>query len=309
MRSIYVHCRLTPKLNKQRWLQRFQTDYFSRNKKMKKKFWKKKFLTAVTLLIVHRLAWAATFTFADSKSFLFATWFVDFGFCVDTAGPGAPFLPFGTRNIVTFLRLERFSVTLVRASFTDSTAHLEAAHAGCVANGPVGPLGPSWTTPTFELTDSNGNTCRTINRVGNGLSTFRFCENFDFDKIWNFDQKFLISTKILNFDQNFEFRLKFRKSTKKFFFSQFSIFVRMNFWPNQFLTKSIFDQNFNFWLKYKLLAKLSILGQIFHFWQKFKFFTKLPIFDENFDFWRNFRFLTKILIFDQNWRLISARNF
>jgi len=69
--------------------------------------------------------------------------------------------------------------------------------------------------------------------------------------------------------------------------------------------------NFDFWLKFQFLAKITFFGknfdfltkisifdQKFYFWLKFRFLTKIPILDQNFNFWPKFPFLTKISIFD-----------
>ena len=56
-----------------------------------------------------------------------------------------------------------------------------------------------------------------------------------------------------------------------------------------FFKISIFDQNFDFWPKFRFLTKISIFDQNFDFWPKFRFSIKISIFDQNFDFWSKFR--------------------
>ena len=65
---------------------------------------------------------------------------------------------------------------------------------------------------------------------------------------------------------------------------------------------SIFDQNFDFWPKFRFLTKILIFDQNFDFWPKFQFLTKISIFVQN--FWSKFRFLTKIFDFYQNFRFL-----
>jgi len=68
----------------------------------------------------------------------------------------------------------------------------------------------------------------------------------------------------------------------------FKLVADQNFY---FLTKiSIFDQNFDFWPKFRFLIKILIFDQIFDFRLEFLFLTKISIFDQNFDFWPNFWF-------------------
>ena len=68
-------------------------------------------------------------------------------------------------------------------------------------------------------------------------------------------------------------------------------------WPLvRFLTKiSIFDQNFNFWLKFQfLIKKIEFSPKL-----QFKFLTKIIIFRLNLDFWPKFGFFAQISIFFQ----------
>ena len=64
-------------------------------------------------------------------------------------------------------------------------------------------------------------------------------------------------------------------------------------------------QNFDFWLKFRLLTKISIIYQKidicpkFDIWPKFRYLTKILIFDQNLDSWLKFRYLTKFWIVDQ----------
>ena len=58
----------------------------------------------------------------------------------------------------------------------------------------------------------------------------------------------------------------------------------------------IFDQNSNFWRKFRFLKKISIFEENFDFWTKLWFLTKIWIFDENLDFWRKFGFLTNVFV-------------
>ena len=80
----------------------------------------------------------------------------------------------------------------------------------------------------------------------------------------------------------------------------------------------IFDQNFDFWPKFRFLIKISIFDRNFDFWPKFRFLTEFSIsgtnlefrpkgfdfyqifiFGTNFDFSPIFhRFLNKIMIFN-----------
>ena len=73
------------------------------------------------------------------------------------------------------------------------------------------------------------------------------------------------------------------------------------FYAKSILLKlSVFEQNFEFWTKFRVLNKISSFEQNFEFWTKFLFFfTKILIFDQNFDFWSKFRFIITISIFDQ----------
>ena len=61
----------------------------------------------------------------------------------------------------------------------------------------------------------------------------------------------------------------------------------------------ITPQNFDFWIKFWSLNKISIFEKNFDFWPKFQFLDKISIFDQNIHFWPTFRFLTTISIFDQ----------
>ena len=129
-----------------------------------------------------------------------------------------------------------------------------------------------------------------------------FVKNFDFD---NF---FLLSTKISIFIKKFDFRQKFRFwqfffiFDKNFDFDNFFLFSRkisifekiVRFSPKLF----IFDKNFDFRQNFLFSTKISIFDKIFYFRQKFRFSPKLFIFDKNFDFRQHFLFSTKISIFD-----------
>ena len=80
----------------------------------------------------------------------------------------------------------------------------------------------------------------------------------------------------------------------------------------KFRTLVIFDQNFDFWPKFRFLTKIPIFTKIaifdlnfdfernFDYWPKFRSLTKISIFDQNFDFLTKISLLTKISIFDQN---------
>ena len=69
---------------------------------------------------------------------------------------------------------------------------------------------------------------------------------------------------------------------------------------------SIFDQNFDFCTKVRVLVKISTFHQNLDFWSKFRFMVKISILvkisivDQNFDFCTKLRFLVKISIFCQN---------
>jgi len=76
----------------------------------------------------------------------------------------------------------------------------------------------------------------------------------------------------------------------------------------ELLTKiSVFDQNFDFWPKFRFLNKISVLTKISTF-DQISIFEQNFGFDQNFNFWPNFdfwpkfRFLTKIWIFDQHFQ-------
>ena len=68
----------------------------------------------------------------------------------------------------------------------------------------------------------------------------------------------------------------------------------------KFCTKiSMFQQNFDFRPKFRLLMKIWFLSLKFDFWSKFEFLIK------NFDIWPKFRFLIKIKIFWPKFRVLT----
>ena len=85
-------------------------------------------------------------------------------------------------------------------------------------------------------------------------------------------------------------------------------FDNFDYWPKfRFLAKiSILGKNFAFLAKFRLLAKISILGQNFGYWPKFRFLAKISILAK-FRFLLKFRFFTKISIFTNI--LIVCQNF
>ena len=63
---------------------------------------------------------------------------------------------------------------------------------------------------------------------------------------------------------------------------------------------SMFDQDSDFWPKWRFLTKIPIFDQNSDFWPKFGFLTKIWIFDQNLDFWTKFGFLIEVYIFWNN---------
>ena len=98
-----------------------------------------------------------------------------------------------------------------------------------------------------------------------------------------------------------------------FFFQEENLVKNFNFRPTfWFLVKIFeynfeldFDQNFDFWVKFRFLTKLSIVDQTFRFLIKMSIFVqKFRFLIKNFDFWSNIRFLTKLSIVDQSSRFL-----
>jgi len=60
-----------------------------------------------------------------------------------------------------------------------------------------------------------------------------------------------------------------------------------------------FDQNFDFWEKFRSLTKISMFDKNFDLWRSFLFSTKISIFDQNYHFWRKF-FRPKLRLLSKN---------
>ena len=104
--------------------------------------------------------------------------------------------------------------------------------------------------------------------------------------LWNFEIKFLI------FNQ---------------FFTKTSIFDHnFNFWIKLRFVNKNFDQNFNFWTKHRIWPKFRFLNKTSIFDQNFQLFDqdcnfwKNRILNKNSIFWPKFQFLDKTSIFEQS---------
>ena len=119
----------------------------------------------------------------------------------------------------------------------------------------------------------------------------------------NFRLKFRFLRKNSDFQRKFHVWPTFQFLTFDVWL-KFVLLTRISMWPKfRLLTRtSTYHQNVYFRIKFKFVIVIQISDEI-------SYLTKISIFDQNFDFWPKFRFLTKISIFVQNFDIWLKNRF